>query len=81
MSKKYKVGRPMRIQARRGSRAEELYYKQSALPEPWPMPEAIANGVSPRPLEDLIFHGGKIVRRCASRMSIWARRATGQTAM
>jgi len=61
MSKKYKVGRPMRIQARRGSRAEELYYKHSALPEPWPMPEAIAHGVSPKPLEDLMFHGGKIV--------------------
>jgi hypothetical protein len=57
----YDRPKPMRIQARRGSLAEKRYYAHSALPEPWRMPKAIANGVSPRPLEDLIFHGGKIV--------------------
>lgn len=52
----------MRIQARKGSYAEELYYRNSALPGgAWPMPKAIASGVSPLPLEDLIFHGGKTV--------------------
>ena len=61
MPNRYKVGQPMRIQARRGSLAEQRYYKTSALPQPWPMPAEIAPGVSPRPLEDLIFHGGKIV--------------------
>src|SRR5262249_14044743 len=57
----HEAPKPMRIQARRGSLAEKRYYAHSALPEPWRMPKAIANGVSPRPLEDLIFHGGKIV--------------------
>ena len=57
----YDRPRPMRIQARKGSLAEKRYYEYSALPEPWRMPKAIAHGVSPRPLEDLIFHGGKIV--------------------
>ena len=61
MSDRYAITQPMRIQARRGSSAEQRYYHRSALPEPWRMPKAIANGVSPRPLEDLIFHGGKIV--------------------
>ena len=57
----YTVGRPMRIQARQGSLAEKGYYAHSVLPHAWPMPKAIAPGMSPAPLEDLIFHGGKIV--------------------
>jgi hypothetical protein len=61
MSDRYAITQPMRIQARRGASAEQRYYHRSALPEPWRMPKAIANGVSPRPLEDLIFHGGTIV--------------------
>lgn len=53
---------PMRIQARPGSKAEQAYYKDSGLPgRKWPMPKAIAPGVSPAPLDDLIFHGGKLV--------------------
>ena len=52
---------PMRIQARQGSLAEKMYYVRSALPSAWQMPAAIAPGISPAPLEDLIFHGGKIV--------------------
>ena len=53
---------PMRIQARKGSVAEQRSYGKSGLPgAPWPMPKAIAPGVSPAPLEDLLFHGGKLV--------------------
>lgn len=58
------VAQPMRIQARQGSLAEKRYYAKSALPRPWPMPKnprAIAPGIVPDPLEDLIFHGGKVV--------------------
>jgi len=51
----------MRIQARPGSPAER-YYVNSTLPQGgWPKPGAIAPGISPKPLDDLIFHGGKIV--------------------
>src|SRR5450631_1132087 len=53
---------PMRIQARSGSPVEQYYYSRSSLPgTPWPPPLAIAPGVNPSPLEDLIFHGGKTV--------------------
>jgi hypothetical protein len=53
---------PMRIQARRGSLAERRYYHRSALPVGgWPKPDALAPGISPKPLDDLIYHGGKIV--------------------
>ncbi|HKU28726.1 MAG TPA: hypothetical protein VJQ54_24865 [Candidatus Sulfotelmatobacter sp.] len=56
------VGWPMRIQARKGSPAEKKYYFGSALPgQRWEMPEEIAPGINPAPLEDLIFHGGKTV--------------------
>lgn len=52
---------PMRIQARPGSPAE-TYYRSSALPGgAWPLPKAIAPGISPAPLDDLMFHGGKLV--------------------
>jgi len=52
----------MRIQVRQGSEAEQLYYRNSSLPKGgWPKPEVIAPGISPKPLEDLLFHGGKIV--------------------
>lgn len=58
----YATGQPMRIQARQGSPAEHAYYGASALPGTvWPMPKAIAPGISPAPLEDLMFHGGKVV--------------------
>jgi hypothetical protein len=53
---------PMRIQARPGSLAEQRYYYNSALPQGgWPRPEVIAPGISPKPLSDLIFHGGRLV--------------------
>jgi phospholipase D-like protein len=63
MSKKAKVrSYTMRIQARPGSPVEKLYYTQSALPgTPWPTPKVISPGISPSPLDDLIFHGGKTV--------------------
>jgi hypothetical protein len=49
----------MRIQARPGSPVERAYYFNSALPgHAWPSPQAIAKGVNPSPLDDLIFHGG-----------------------
>jgi hypothetical protein len=53
---------PMRIQARPGSYAERRYFNKSTLPgRTWPAPKAIAPGIDPSPLADLIFHGGKIV--------------------
>ena len=58
----YATQRPMRIQARAGSMAERKYYEKSALPGgAWPMPKVIAPGIDPSPLDDLIFHGGKVV--------------------
>ena len=63
MVKRYKSAfRPMRIQARKGSLAEKRYYLRSGLPGGiWPMPKAIAPGIDPAPLDDLMFHGGKVV--------------------
>lgn len=52
---------PMRIQARPGSRAEADYYLKSGLPSGWVVPAAIAEGIEPSPLDDLIYHGGKLV--------------------
>jgi hypothetical protein len=53
---------PMRIQARPGSLAEQRYYRSSGLPKGgWPKPTVIAPGISPKPLDDLIYHGGKLV--------------------
>jgi hypothetical protein len=53
---------PMRVQVRPGSAAEAQYLLRSALPGgAWPKPRAIAPGIDPAPLEDLIFHGGKVV--------------------
>ncbi len=58
----YPVTMPMRIQARKGSLAERQYYRKSALPGgAWPMPKAIAPGIDPSPLDDLIYHGGKVI--------------------
>jgi hypothetical protein len=52
----------MRIQARPGSPVEKHWYPQSSLPGlKWPSPKAIAPGIRPDPLEDLMFHGGKVV--------------------
>ena len=53
---------PMRIQARDGSRAEKYYYAKSALPSGvWAIPKASAPGISPAPLDDLMFHGGRVI--------------------
>jgi hypothetical protein len=58
----YPIGIPMRIQARKGSVAEQRYYLKSALPSgEWAVPKAIAPGISPSVLDDLIYHGGKVV--------------------
>lgn len=62
MAKPYPAPYPMRIQARSGSAAEKKYYQKSALPGgAWPMPKVIAPGIDPSPLDDLMFHGGKVV--------------------
>jgi hypothetical protein len=56
------VSQPMRIQARPGSLAERRYCQNSGLPQGgWPRPAVIAPGISPKPLSDLILHGGKLV--------------------
>src|SRR5215467_11337125 len=52
----------MRIQARPGSPVEKNWYPSSSLPGVhWDMPKAIAPGIAPAPLEDLLFHGGRVV--------------------
>ncbi len=58
---KYAQPQPMRIQARKGSIAERRYLLNSSLPQAWPMPKAIAGGISPSVMDDLIYHGGKVV--------------------
>ena len=59
---KRKVRLPMRVQARSGSPIEAWYRERASLPGgAWPMPRAIAPGIDPAPLQDLIFHGGKVV--------------------
>lgn len=59
---KYPAAMPMRIQARAGSRAEARYFQRSSLPgRAWPAPKVIAPGISPAPLDDLMFHGGRVV--------------------
>jgi len=70
---------PMRIQARPGSPAERFYYRNSALPKGgWQKPEVIAPGISPKPLDDLIFHGGKIVPQMNLRTFFSAARIHGK---
>jgi hypothetical protein len=62
------IGYAMRIQARPGSAVERRWYGHSQLPGTrWAMPKAIATGVQPAPLDDLIFHGGKTVRQMGFR--------------
>jgi hypothetical protein len=57
-----RVRMPMRVQARSGSQSEAWYRQRASLPGgAWPMPRAIAPGIDPAPLQDLIFHGGKVV--------------------
>lgn len=51
---------PMRIQARPGSAAEKQYL-EGGLPSGYALPSAIAPGIDPSPLDDLIYHGGKVV--------------------
>lgn len=53
---------PMKVQIRPHSKSENYYKKNSGLPgRHMPKPSAIAPGVNPSPLSDLIFHGGKTV--------------------
>ena len=57
----YAKAQPMRIQARKGSKAERLYFDKSALPQAFSMPKSIAPGINPSVMDDLIYHGGKVV--------------------
>jgi hypothetical protein len=51
---------PMKVQVRAHSRSGHYYKKNAGLPGVhMPHPTAIAPGVNPSPLHDLIFHGGK----------------------
>lgn len=51
---------PMKVQVRTNSRSGNYYQKNAGLPGVHlPHPSAIAPGVNPAPLHDLIFHGGK----------------------
>ena len=53
---------PMKVQVRAHSRSGHYYKKNAGLPGVHlPHPSAIAPGVNPSPLHDLIFHGGKTV--------------------
>lgn|SRR5262249_4411699 len=53
---------PMKVQVRGHSRSGHYYKKNAGLPgAPLPHPVAIAPGVNPAPLHDLIFHGGKTI--------------------
>ena len=53
---------PMKVQVRADSRSGHYYKKKAGLPGyHLPHPSAIAPGVNPAPLHDLIFHGGKTV--------------------
>jgi hypothetical protein len=56
--------KPMRIQARQGSPAEQNYYGKASAADAKPAREsraALATGIDPAPMKDLIFHGGKVV--------------------
>jgi hypothetical protein len=62
MPKKHEFAEPMRIQARQNSPAEKQHYLKAALPSGmWHLPKAIAPGIDPSPLDDLVYHGGKLV--------------------
>jgi hypothetical protein len=59
---KYSELHPMKVQVKAGSYAERYYRGALGLPGVrLPMPKAIAPGVAPSPIHDLMFHGGKTV--------------------
>jgi len=52
----------MKVQIKPNSKAEIYYHSDRGLPgSAMPMPKALAGGIDPSPLNDLIFHGGKVV--------------------
>src|SRR5262249_24085621 len=51
--------RPMNIQVRRGSRAEDKYLALAR--SPGLEPEVMAPGLAPTPAHDLLYHGGKTI--------------------
>jgi len=62
MKRKYDYSEvhPMKVQVKPGSYAERYYRGSAGLPGVI-LPKAIAPGVTPSPIHDLIFHGGKTV--------------------
>lgn len=58
--------RPMRIQVRAGSLAEQRHYLRATEAsnkrgDAWASPAALAPGIAPAPAADLVFRGGKVV--------------------
>lgn len=51
---------PMRVQVRPGSAVERYYLRAARRGAAWPRTRSLALGVVPEPLEDLVFHGGKV---------------------
>ena len=53
---------PMKVQVKSGSYADSYYRGRASLPgDPFGETKAIAPGITASPINDLIFHGGKIV--------------------
>jgi hypothetical protein len=61
MSQYRATAMPMRVQVRPGSAAERGYLRSARRSPAWPRTRSIAAGIDPDPLEDLVFHGGKVV--------------------
>jgi hypothetical protein len=62
MPKQSRTLYPMKVQIKPNSKAETYYHTARGLPgAPMPMPAALAGGIDPSPLNDLIYHGGKVV--------------------
>lgn len=62
MPKQARTLYPMKVQIKPNSKAEMYYHSDRGLPgSAMPMPKALAGGINPAPLKDLIFHGGKVV--------------------
>lgn len=61
MPKNALICMPMKVQAKPNSKSERIHHAVRGLPgKPIPMPRAIAGGIDPSPLNDLLYHGGKV---------------------
>jgi len=53
--------RPMKVQVKPNSKSERYHHSARGLPgTTMPMPKVVATGIDSSPLNDLIFHGGKV---------------------